>query len=191
MKNLSTDRHQAGFTLIEILVSTLVTSVLLAGVMSLATFQVSSARDQATQVELQQSVRNVVELFAREVRRTGANPTCSEDVRALSFAGRWMINLNSDLNGNGTIEFSSESIIYQFDPVYHSFRRIADGKTETLITDISWQQSRIRYFDGEGNELTPSDFSSLSSADRDRVRRIQESSDAERHAGALAERRGS
>ena len=180
MKATGRNNRQAGFTMVEILVSTLIGSVLLAGFMSMATFQVSATRDQSTQVELQQAARNVAELFAREVRRAGANPTCSNDVRALDYAGSWMIYMNSDLNGNGTIEFNTESIIYQYDPVMLRFRRIANGQTETLIDNVIWQRSRIRYFDANGVELIPGDFASLSSSNRNLVRRVQFTLDVER-----------
>lgn len=171
--------RQSGFTLMELLVSTLVAGLFLAGVMSMAAFQVTATRDQSTQVELQQAVRNVAELFAREVRRTGTNPTCSPNVRALDYASSWMIYTNSDLNGDGAITFSSESIIYQFDPVSRRFRRTGNGQTETLITDVVWDRSGMRYFDGNGVELAAG-LHSLSSDDRNRVRRVRFTLEVER-----------
>lgn len=157
----------------EILISSLIGSFLLAGFLSMATFQVGATRDQSSQLELQQSVRSVAELFTREVRRSGANPTCSANVRAIEYASPWMLYLNSDLNGNGSIEFGTESIIYQYDPSQLLFRRIANGQMETLLRNVVWGESRIRYFNAAGVELTPGDFSSLSLNERNSVRRVQ------------------
>lgn len=165
--------NRAGFTLLEILVSTLVGSFLLAGFLSMATFQVSATRDQSSQVELQQAVRNVAEMFTREVRRAGANPTCSANVRAIEYASPWMLYMNSDLNGNGLIEFTTESVIYQYDPTSLIFRRIANGQMETLLENVIWAESRIRYFNQNGVEMIPGDFSSLSLAQRNQIRRVQ------------------
>lgn len=172
-------RPDAGFTLVEILVSALLAAVLLAGVMSMTTFQVSATRDQSAQIELQQAVRNVAELFVREVRRSGSNPTCSANVRALEYASAWMVYLNSDLDGDGAISFTNESIIYQYDPSTRRLRRIANGQTETLVTDVVWDTSRIHYFDANGIELETG-MSSLSLADRNRVRRIRFTIEVER-----------
>jgi len=169
---------QSGFTLIEILVSTLLGSFFLAGLMSMATHQVSSARDQSTQIDLQQAVRNVAELFGREVRRAGANPTCSADVKAIQFASHWMLRLHSDLDANGSIQSQTEVIIYQHDPVTGTFRRIAGGEIETLLDNVVWGQVVISYFDANGVEL-PAEFYGLDSANRDKVRRVRFAIDIE------------
>ncbi len=163
---------QAGFTMMEVLISSLIGSFLLAGFLSMASFQASTTRDQTQQVDLQQQVRNLAELFAREVRRAGANPTCSNNVKAIDFASFWMLRINSDLDGDGLINALTESVTYQHDPVTDRFRRVANNQIETLLENVSWQDSRLRYFDGNGVELVGASYG-LSSAQRAQVRRVQ------------------
>ncbi len=172
MNSFTVDNRQAGFTMIEILVSSLIGSLLLAGFLSMATFQISATRDQSSQVDLQQNVREVVELFAREVRRSGANPICSNEVTAIDFASYWMLRISSDLDGDGVIGSATESITYQHGLVSNTFRRVVDGKSETLLSNVAWQGVRIRYFNGNGVELV-SEAYGLSSQQRAQVRRVE------------------
>lgn len=166
---------ERGFTVVELLVTLLVTGVLMAGFIGLAGFQVATTRDQSAQVDLQQTVRDVAEMFAREVRRAGANPTCATGFSAVEFAASWMVRVKSDLNGNGLIDAAGdEDVTYQY--FDGDLRRIANGSIEVLLDDVDWSDSQIRYYDQNGQLLTISQsqtYNGLSSSNRAKVRRVE------------------
>lgn len=174
------NKRSAGFTVVELLVTTLLTGVVLAAMVGLTGMQVSASRDQSSQIDLQQNVRNIAEMFAREVRRAGANPTCSTSFTAIESASGYQVRFKSDLNGNGSIDSTGdEDVTYQ--NYFGELRRIANGSIEVLLTNAEWSSSKLRYFDKSGIELsTGSDgFSSLSSSNRSKIRRIEFTIDVE------------
>ncbi len=163
-------RGQGGFTILDILVSTALGTMVIVGYLSMATFQVSTAQGQAEQVDLQQTVRDVTELFAREVRRTGSDPTCAGTFDGVDFAAYWGIRLKSDLDGSGAIDGPDESILYLYNS--GNFMRYEGNSSELLISGVGWGGSRIHYFDADGEEIGGGNYP-LDSDDRDEVRRVQ------------------
>lgn len=170
MNPKGTLRSNAGFTLVEILISTTLGLMVVAGFLSMATSQVTAAREQSTQIDLQQTVRDVAELFSREVRRAGSDATCSDSFDAIDFANLWGIRLKSDLDGDGSVNGPDENVLYLYSA--SKLTRSANNRTETLIDDVHWEGSHIKYFDGDGNELI-SGLVGLNSDQRAAVRRVR------------------
>lgn len=166
----SGDSAERGFTLVEVLVSTLLGMLVVGGFLSMATFQVERTRDQSNQIELQQTVRDVAELFAREMRRAGADPTCAGDFDALEYASFWGIRMKTDLDGSGAIDGDNEDVLY----LYHNYDliRYAGGRNEILIEGVHWETSRLRYFDADGVEISTG-FDALDETERAAVRRVR------------------
>lgn len=157
---------QAGFSVIEILVSTALTLALMATVFSLNRTQLQALRRQAVQLDIQSTARDVVDLFAREVRRASMDPTCGGAFEGIATAKSHEIRFQSDLNGNGVIDGTNEDITYQF--VKHQTIIRTEGDTsDTLLEDIDLH-GHLNYFDGDGNNLG----STLDEAERAEVRRI-------------------
>ena len=171
-------RHsQGGFSPIEVLVAAAVGLSALAAVLSFNRFQMLTLRNQTTQVDVQTTVRNIVELFAREVRRAGANPGCRiAGFNGLVDARSYYLRMQSDLNGDGVLTGVGEDVTYQYnwdaDAVQRTDRG-SGGTTETLASGVGWGDSIIRYFDGNGNEMNTWYWGSLSPAERSAVRRIR------------------
>ena len=161
--------NQMGFTLVEVLVSTLVGVAVVGGFMTMASFQVETTRDQTAQIDLQQSVRDVAELFARDVRRSGANPACVPDFEGIEVASSSTIRLRSDFDGDGLSTGLDEEILYTFSG--HELSRMANGHSELLLENVEPSTSSIQYFDAAGDELLATSL--LDASERASVRRVR------------------
>jgi type II secretory pathway component PulJ len=169
-------RRQGGFTPVEVLVASAVGLTALAAVMSFNRFQMLTLRNQTTQVDVQTTSRNIVELFSREMRRAGANPGCKiAAFSGLADARTQRVRIQSDLNGDGALTAPGEDVTYRYREYRDAVERIdvgAGGTTEVLLSGIDLRDSNIRYFDGNGTELNPWS-GSLTSDQRAAVRRVR------------------
>ena len=149
---------QAGFTLTEALVATVVGLVAIGAMTSFNVAQMYGLRNQSGQVDLQSSARAITDLFAREVRSTGlgTNVACTGTVSTgLLTAKSSEIHIRADLDGNGALTGASENVTYKLESDDHRIIRIdhAAGRTDTLWSGASIEGSRLLYFDAAGNQL--------------------------------------
>jgi prepilin-type N-terminal cleavage/methylation domain-containing protein len=163
-------RSQAGFTLMEILVSTAIALVALTTAGAFNRFQLFSLRTQANQLDLQTTARNVVDLFAREVRQAGFDPNCAKTFSGVATASAAQLRILSDLNANGMIDGTNEDITYAF--TTRQLARTTVEATDVLISDLDVTGSRFRYYDSAGTEIIPGS-GQLSSAQRAAVQRVR------------------
>jgi type II secretory pathway component PulJ len=159
---------QAGFSLVELLVSTLIGMVVMGAFMGLSRFQLVTMQDQATQVDLQGTVRGIMQLFERDIRRAGSDPLCTKGFESISSASGWHIFIQSDLDGDGAINGDNEYVgyFYEWGGVY----RYSGNQTEVLVNGLDVGGSALRYFDGDGEEIK-SDY--LDADERASVRRVR------------------
>jgi type II secretory pathway component PulJ len=161
----------AGFSLPEIMITTAISLAACATFLSFSNFQLAALRNQADQLDMQTAGRSIVDLFAREVRRAGRNPTCAGTFAAIAEATSYRLRIQSDLNGSGTIDGHNEDITYGFNTYSRAITRLADGVTDELVSGIDPTGSRLRYFDAAGSELIP--VWALTQAQRNSVRRVR------------------
>ncbi len=149
-------RGEKGFTITEVLVATTLTAVALVAVSSFNRFQLLTLRNQANQIDLQTTARSVVDLFAREIRRAGANPTCVGGLSALTDAKTYSVRVVADLNRDGATNGANEDLTYRYNLGSNTVERVDQngGTTDVLVSGASLGNSRIRYFDGNGTEGT-------------------------------------
>ena len=164
--------RQAGFTLTELLVATTLGLVLLANVGSFHRFQLFALRNQATQLQIQTDARNFADLFAREVRRAGMNPTCAGGISGIVEASSSLLHFRADLNGNGAIDATDEDVTYRYNVDANTVQRTANGVTDTLLSGTNLSGSRVRYFNAANAELVPAS-TGLSAAQRAAVVRVR------------------
>lgn len=164
---LSTHR---GMTLVEVLVTLVLGAALAAAIGWFQRVQFLALEDQAGQIDLQSSARAIVDVFARDVRRAGMDPKCSKAVEALVEASPSVLRFQADLNANGALDASSEDLVYRL----AGGARVERGQgptVEPLLEGVDLTGSRIRYFDGGGNEILGP--SGLTAAQRAQVRRVR------------------
>ncbi len=167
-------KGEAGFTIPELLVAMVVTLVITAGFLAFQRFQLFALHDQATQLDIQTAARNVVELFAREVRRAGMDPTCGKAFEGLAKARDKEVRIQSDLNGSGAIDGPNEDITFRYNSETQAVERVANGVTESLLSGMDLDGSLILYYDAAGSQLVPAvSTGGLNAAQRAAVRRIR------------------
>lgn len=166
-------RSHAGYTTMEILVASAISLVVLGTAGSFNRFQLFALRNQANQLDIQTTTRSFVDLFARDVRRAGMNPTCAAGFSAIADGGSTWLRAQSDLNGNGAIDGTDEDITYTYDPSTNQVQRTSNGRTELLIAGFDLSASTIRYYDSDGTELVPAGTGALTAAQLGLVRRVR------------------
>lgn len=161
----------AGFSLVEMLVATAIGLVGVATFLSFNRFQLFALQDQTKQIDLQKTARDVVDLFAREVRRAGMDPQCGGTFNGITSANSSMIRIRADLDSSGAIDGVNEDVTYRYNYGNLKMERVTTTSVETLLSGVSFAGSTLRYFDGSGNEIMGT--SNLSSAQRNAVRRVR------------------
>jgi hypothetical protein len=115
--------------------------------------------------------RTVVDLMTREIRMssydpltpgafvTSPGPTCPGVEQGLIVAGPQQIQIQQDLNGDGAISASNESVSYaQVGEEIRRTNHLPAASTVTLVENVPAGGFRIRYFDSQATpaEIVPS-----------------------------------
>jgi Tfp pilus assembly protein PilW len=168
---LSRWRAHAGFGLPEVLVATSVGLMAVAGFVAFNHFQLHAIENQVTQLNVQTYERSVLDLFTREVRRASGDPTCAKNVTGVVAASSSSLEVQSDLNGNGTIDSNNnEDVTYRYNSSTGTFQRTANGSSESLLSGVGLSTA-FHYYDSSGTELTGDPW--LTQAQRNGVRRVR------------------
>ena len=109
----SKSRH-SGFTLVELLVGLLASLFILAGIYSVLQSQQVAFSNQEQINEMNQNIRGVMDLMAREVRLAGYK-TSTAVFNGIATAQPSTIRLLADVNQDGSILGSTEDVTYSYD----------------------------------------------------------------------------
>lgn len=134
-----------GFTLVEVLVALAVVGLVLA-----ATFSVLHQGQQgyllgAARLEALQNARVGLERMVREILTAGFDPT-GADFPAIVNPGMTSVTIQNDLNGNGVIDATGETITYLLRGT--TLRRNAGGGAQPVIEGV--QALAFTYLDADG-----------------------------------------
>ncbi len=166
---------QQGFTLPEVLVASLLSILAITAFLAFSRAQLFALRNQANQVDLQTAARSVIDVFAREVRKAGANPGCAigGGFSGVAFASARQLRVQSDFDNDGDTIDVNEDLTYAFLDDSDVIQRTDNnsGTTDGLVSGYE-VQGALRYFTAAGAELTPP-TSGLSAANRALVRRVR------------------
>jgi type IV pilus assembly protein PilW len=180
---LSTNSHphqSPGFTLIEVMVASLLMLVVLATILWTYRFQMFALKAQEVQLDTQQAARSMIDLLTREVRQAGYDPTCAKNFAGIATAKSQLLQLQFDKNGDGAIG-AGESVTYSYDPDLKQIGRSTGAAVVPLVTSLPGNALTFTYYDGDGNLLWPSwSGASLNATQRAGVRRVQVSLHLER-----------
>ena len=127
----------SGFTIVELLVSILLTSIIMTAVYSVYRVQTHSAKVQENRLEAQEYARSVLDMMVREIRNAGYAPTGAACAVVVSASSQ-TIQFAYDANANGVCTDADEDIEYRFDATGCSslgnIRRLTRNGA-TILTD--------------------------------------------------------
>jgi Tfp pilus assembly protein PilW len=170
-------RSQQGATMLESLVALAMLMIVLVSMFALYRYQMFALTTQNTQLDTQEAGRAVIDLFAREVRQAGADPTYSGTIPAIVQATPSKLQIQFDRNGNGAID-AGESVTYEYSCTETScaITRLVSGGTKTVFATSAptGSTSVFTYYDGTGAAIVPGGSgNSLTAAQLASVRRVK------------------
>lgn len=137
-------RREAGFTLVEGMVSLALLAVSMAILGSILVGSMRANRMQRTQAELQESARTAMSIITQALRTAGWNPRQVSGISKLvpNPSGSTAVNevtINADLNGDGTLNGTDEVIDIRHSTDRIEWRRplVSGANYETLAVDIT------------------------------------------------------
>lgn len=164
-------RRRRGFTLVEVLITTVLSSIILGAVISVAIFINRSSYRAAAYAEMDMQSRRGLEMFARDTRMAGE----------IAWNSTTSLTLSVPINSGGTIE----KYRYTYDSTRKTFTRQlvspATGSIDVLISGIS--EFEFKGFQIDGAELSLSDLTAAAN----RTKQIQLSLKATRVATTAVE----
>jgi len=103
-----------GFSNVELLIAIFTSLIILAGIYSLFSSQQTAFSSQEQLAEMNQNIRAVMDLMAREVRLAGYK-TSTGTFNGIATAQPSTIRLLADINQDGTIFGDTEDVTYSYD----------------------------------------------------------------------------
>ena len=160
MANVSTTiLDQRGVTLTELMVALVMGLATVAAVYSIHLIQVKQRVVQEDVMAMQQNARAAMDLMSREIRMAGYDPigVNRDGNSANDFLGvvyhPTELHIKSDLNGNGVLTDSNESIVFLHDASTMTLKRkVGNGGRQPVAEHI--QSFGLQYFDEHGNVTT-------------------------------------
>ncbi len=162
----------SGFTIVELLVSILLTSIIMTAVYSVYRVQTHSAKVQESRLEAQEYARSVLDMMVREIRNAAYNPlsatngtNCaggSSGVPSVVTAAATSIRFTYDFQGttagsapDGNCDNTDEDIIYTYDTTgcTGGLGNITRNGSGNPLTNCNVTSFDMRYFKQDGTEL--------------------------------------
>lgn len=144
--------NQDGVTLTELMVALVMGLATVAAVYSIHLVQVKQRIVQEDVMAMQQNARAAMDLMTRELRMAGYDPMGvnrdggnSNDFPGVAYHPA-ELHIASDLNGNGLLTDSNESIVFLHDAATKILKRkVGNGGRQPVADHI--QSLAIKYFD--------------------------------------------
>ena len=149
-KMLGRIKDEKGFTLIEVLMALLITSIVTGSIFSLFSLMTRSFTSQEVTAQVQQQIRVGVDFIARDIRATGFDPTGEADAGILG-ATPTSFQFTVDRDENGSLLEVDENITYTFNAAAGRLERTDTNSgfgTEVLVENVEVADSGFTYLDG-------------------------------------------
>jgi len=163
--------HQRGVSLVELLVSTLFVSILMAISYTFTRAVLTTSRVQAIKSDAQEATVMALDIMAHELRMAGFS-AAGAPLPPLRAAAPDRIDVVCDLNGDGDTADSNERVAYSYDDATHELRRATGGASpQPFIRNVAPSGFHFSYFDAAGIEI-PAGTAGMAAAQLGRVHRI-------------------
>jgi len=142
-------KNQEGFTLIEILMALVITSIVVGAAYSLFSLMTRSFTSQEVTAAVQQQLRLGVDFITRDIRATGFDPTGETGAGVLT-ATATSFQFTADRDENGSLAELEEDVTYTFNAAAGRLERVDANSafgTEVLIENVDVANSGFSYFD--------------------------------------------
>ena len=147
----------AGFSLVELLMSTLILSVLTASLLPMLNdFQRETAYRSETQAVLD-NIRVAIETLEKYIRQAGNDPH-GTGFQGITIVSDQAVTVRSDLKGshgadkgdpNGDTSGPDENVTLRFNPANQSLEIVSGGAAQIVCNRIG--DLKFRYYDADGN----------------------------------------
>lgn len=137
---------QGGFSLVELLISILLSSMMLSAIYSVYRVQAHSVKLQENRLEAQGYARSILDLMVREIRNAGYAPT-GATCAGILIASAQTLQFRLDANGDGDCLDADEDITYAYVALTKDVTRtsIGGGSTE-ILTDSNATILQFTYY---------------------------------------------
>jgi len=144
--------NQAGYTLLELLVSVALGGIIL-GTLTTSFISQSKSYDAQEQInEMQQTTRSVMDMMIREIRMAGFDPSGANIVGVPYSATQ--LETRADLDENGDTAGTDEEIIYSYNPGNDQILRNGELLAENIVGVGGSDGFTFDYLDDAGNSTT-------------------------------------
>ena len=170
-------KSNKGFTIVELLVSILLTSIIMVAIYSVYRVQTHSAKVQENRLEAQEYARSVLDMMVRKLRNAAYNPLGAVSVGALGTncagglagapgvvtATATSIRFTYDFQGttsgsapNGNCDNADEDITYTYDTsgCGAGLGNVTRNGSRNPLTNCNVTSFDLRYFKQDGTELS-------------------------------------
>jgi type II secretory pathway component PulJ len=145
--------RQDGSSLVELLVSTVFVSIMMAISYSFARAALMTARVQAIKSDAQEATVMALDIMAHELRMAGFS-AAGTSLPPIRTAAPDRVDVVDDLNGDGDTADSNERITYSYDDEAHEVRRAtAGGSPQPFVRNVAPMGFHLSYFDAAGIEI--------------------------------------
>lgn len=151
-------KSEKGFTLVEFLVSILLTAILMGGVYSVYRVQTRTVKAQESRLEAQDYARTVLDIMVREIRNAMHDPTgitsganCAGSgnppgVPGIVIATAQTLQFTLDADGDGDCDGPDEDITYAYVAGTQDITRTVDGGAPQNLTNGNATGMQFTYF---------------------------------------------
>jgi type II secretory pathway component PulJ len=148
---------RAGMTLIELLIGMMLGLVGTAALTALLRAGVSAGERAGVDAEAAIETAAAVDQLVRDVRVAGYDPA-GAGIAAFAVVAADRIEIQADLDGNGTIDAGSdEHIGYRVATSSRSLQRVVGAQSLPILSDVGAGGLRLAYFDAAGTRLDPTE----------------------------------
>lgn len=155
--------NEKGFTIIEVLMALLITSIVTGAIYSLFSLMTRSFTSQEVTADVQQQIRVGVDFIARDIRATGFDPT-GEAGAGILTATPTSFQFTVDKDENGSLSEADENITYTFNAAAGRLERVDANSafgSEVLVDNVSVADSGFTYFDGSSPPVATADLDDI------------------------------
>lgn len=146
----SKQKKEHGFTLLELLIATAISLIILGALTSTFVIQGKTYAVQEQITEMVQIARAATDMISREVKMAGYDPA-GAGIVGIPYSA-WQLQIITDLNGDGSVAGTNENIIYTFDYVTNQIKRETGSGPQTFAENI--QTFAFDYLNSAGTPTT-------------------------------------